>query len=714
MAKKTRKVSFVNPASRTLGALGRPFYLLLSRLVLVIVFILFLTGRTVRIILKSRIRIHWKNKIFPFFLFFISLVFSFWFFILRGLPSPQELTNRQVEVSTKIYDRNGVLLYKIYKDKNRTIVSLDQIPLHVRLATLAAEDAEFYDHPGFSIKGISRAIKQNLKSKELQGGSTITQQLVKNALLTPERTFLRKIREIVLSIRAELAFTKDQILEMYLNEISFGGTAYGIEEASYEYFGKGVGEINLAEAAFLAGLPQSPTKYSPFGQNPDLGFARQKEVLRLMRINRFITPAQEESVLNQKLIFAINITQIKAPHFIFYVRQALVDIYGEEMVERGGLEVTTSLDFQIQELAEKVVKSEMEKLKNLHVGNGAAIIMDPKNGQVLAMVGSKNYFNIENDGQVNVTTSSRQPGSSIKVINYAYALSNGYSPATILDDSPIAYAVPGQPLYSPKNYDGQFKGRMTTRVALAESRNIPAVKILASYGVAKMIDLGQKMGITTWDDTSRFGLSLTLGGGEVKLIELAQVYSTIANYGQRPEIVSILQVKDYKGNLLEESKVPQILEVIDKRVAYMLTDILKDNYARAGEFGLNSYLVVKNHPEVAVKTGTSNDLRDNLAVGFNKDYLVAVWVGNNNNSPMARIASGITGASPIWNKIMSALLSDKPSLDWKIPDGLIKINCEGKSEWFLEEDQNKTKYCLPSVNPDTKDNKVKEKVPQIL
>ena len=699
--------------------IGKPILYLLSRAFLLIVFILLFIARAVRSFLKlewlkislfelkiiSRLkkRVKKAKKIrikrpkyrpalpaarFLIVPLLLTLTFlSFYFSILRGLPSPRDLTLRQIEVSTKIYDRNGNLLYKIYKDKNRTVVALDEIPPHVRLATLAAEDAEFYDHVGFSLRGISRAFFENLRSGKLQGGSTITQQLVKNALLTPEKTLTRKIKEVILSIRVELTFSKDEILEMYLNEVSYGGTAYGIEEASQIYFGKGVGEINLAEAAFLAGLSQSPTRFSPFGENPDLAFERQKEVLRLMRINHYITPKQEEEAQNQRLSFRTDKTDIKAPHFVMYVRGLLVDEFGEEMVEKGGLEVTTSLDLPVQLMAEKVVADEVERIKNLHVGNGAAIVLNPKNGEVLAMVGSKDYFDIANDGNVNVTLRERQPGSSIKVVNYAYALSNGFNPASILDDSPVSFAVPGQPLYTPKNYDGQFKGKVPLRIALAESRNIPAVKVLASYGVGKMIEQGQKMGITTWDDPSRFGLSLTLGGGEVKLIELARVYATVASYGTRPEITPILQVKDYHGRLLKTSGEEKLPEVVDKRIAYMLIDILKDNLARAGEFGITSYLNIKDHPEVAVKTGTSNDLRDNLTVGFSQDHLVAVWVGNNDNSPMARIASGVTGASPIWNKIMSALLAEKASTGWKIPEGLIKAyDCAaGREDWFLEE-----------------------------
>lgn len=640
----------------------------------------------------------------PFFVV-LFLIFTFYLFILKGLPSPKELDARVPQVSTKIYDRNGNLLYKIYKDQNRSIVSLTQIPIQVRLATLAAEDAEFYSHPGFSVKGIFRAVIQDLQTGSIQGGSTITQQLVKNTLLTPEKTITRKIKELILSVEVEANYTKDQILEMYLNEVSYGGTAYGIESASESYFGKSVENIDLAEAALLAGLPKSPTAYSPFGPTPELALERQKEILHLMQVNRFITAEQEQAAANEKLTFITNKTKMKAPHFVMYIRQLLVDKYGEDMVEKGGLEVTTSLDLPIQETAENVVQTEVEKLRGLNVGNGAALVVNPQTGEILAMVGSKNYFDITKDGNVNVTTSLRQPGSSIKVVNYAYALTNGYTPATIIDDSKITYVTAGTTPYSPVNYDGQFKGRIPLRNALAQSRNIPAVKVLASYGVAKMIEQGQKMGITTWADPSNYGLSLTLGGGAVTALDLSKVYATIANYGKRPELLPILSVKDYKGRILEKNT-PITTEIVDPRVAFILTDILKDNAARAPEFGFNSYLVIKNHPEVAVKTGTSNNLRDNWAAGYNQNYLVVTWVGNNDNSPMSHVASGVTGASPIWNKIMSAILSNVPSIDWKAPEGVSRVNicvitgtlpcnnCPTKQEWFLDETK-PTKYCSP-------------------
>jgi 1A family penicillin-binding protein len=659
--------------------------------------------------LKPKLRLNVKRIIF--FLSLLFLFFIFYFLFLKDLPSPKELVTRKQEVSTKIYDRNKVLLYKIYKNQNRTPVNLSRIPNYVRLATLAAEDAEFYNHLGFSIRGIGRALIKNIKEGKLAGGSTITQQLVKNALLSPEKTIIRKIRELILSIGVEITFSKDQILEMYLNEVSYGGTAYGIQEAAQVYFGKNVNQLSLAEAALLAGLPKSPTKFSPFGANPDQAIARQKDVLNLMVINKFISEEEAQKALQEKLVFKPNKTEIMAPHFVMFVKQFLVDKYGEEMVEKGGLEVITTLDYKIQKMAESAVANEVRNLARFNVGNGAALVLDPTTGEILAMVGSKDYFNIKNDGNVNVTTSLRQPGSSIKIVNYAYALSNNFTAATILNDSPISYVVPGQPIYSPKNYDDKYRGRLPLRNALAESRNIPAVKVLASYGVEKMIEMGKKMGVTTWNDSSQYGLSLTLGGGEVKLIDLALVYTTVANYGQKPELASIIKITNYKGKILEENRCNYPInqscnfeQILNPRVAFLLIDILKDNVARTPAFGANSSLVIPRHPEVAVKTGTSNNLKDNLTLGFNQKYLVAVWVGNNDATPMAKIASGITGAAPIWNKIMSTLLVNEDSIKWEVPQGVSQLpiclltgtlSCEGcptKTEWFLDE-KKPTSHC---------------------
>lgn len=718
--KKQKPTTALYLLSAFLVVVGRPFYFILSHIFITIAFLFYVIYHGFIIIFnlfrkiklprfrinppqrkihkviyprfkfpKLSINLHIKNSYIFYFLFFTTIVASFaYYLIFKDLPSPKDLTTRQIDVSTKIYDRNGILLYTIYKDINRTPVKLQEIPEHVKLATLAAEDAEFYDHIGFSFRGMFRALSKNITKGKLQGGSTITQQLVKNALLSSEKTYVRKIRELVLAIGVEMNYSKDEILEMYLNEVNYGGTVYGIEEASQHYFGKHIGELTISEAALLAGLPQSPTRYSPFGNNPDLTFSRQRDILRLMKINKFITNEMEEKATSERITFAPNRQNINAPHFVMYIKEKLIEKYGEEVVLKGGLTVKTTLDLSIQTLAEKIAKEEIEKLKNLRVGNAGIIVLNPKNGEILAMVGSYDYFDTEKGGNVNVTTRLRQPGSSIKVINYAEALSNGLTLASIIDDSPISFSVPGTVPYSPKNYDGSYKGKITVRQALAQSRNIPAVKILASYGVSKMIDMGEKMGITTWSDRSRFGLSLTLGGGETKLLELAEVYSVIANNGIKNEIQSITEIKNYRDKILYQDKFDtSINKVLDPRVAFLLIDVLKDNISRSPAFGANSMLVIPSHPEVAVKTGTSNDLKDNLTVGFSKDYLVAVWVGNNDGSSMSRIASGITGAASIWNRIMRSLLNNQPSVEWSVPEGLVYKECFNRKEWFLEEKQ---------------------------
>ena len=684
---------------------GNPICRIFYFLITFIVFSISLIGNiTLKVIKKIRkiFKISFKfikvkRLKFAIPVLIILLCILFYFKVLKDLPNAKDLSSQKPQSSTKIYDRNGILLYQIFKDENRSLVKLDDLPSYVTFATIASEDSEFMNHHGVSLKGMFRAILDNIKFQKLSGGSTITQQLVKNTLLTPEKTLTRKLKEIVLALIVENSYSKKEILEMYLNEIGFGGNVYGIEEASLTFFGKNAKDLSLPEAALLAGLPQSPTQFSPF-LSPNLALDRKNYVLSLMKSNGFIKEDEYQKALNEKLTFAKREVEIKAPHFVMYVKDELVKKYGEDEVEKGGLEVRTTLDYKIQQISEKAVRDEIDKVRNLNVKNAASVVVNPKNGEILAMVGSYDYFDTKNDGNVNLVTSLRQPGSSIKVVNYAYALSHGYTPATILVDEPVSFLVSGQPVYTPVDYDSKFRGKISLRSALAESRNIPAVKVLASNGVDKMIWQGQKMGISTWNDPSNYGLSLTLGGGEVKLIDLANVYATIANYGTRPEIKSIISVKDYKSQILEENQDNTSKEVVlDPRVAFMLIDILKDNFARSPAFGSNSALVIKDHPNIAVKTGTSNDLKDNLTVGFNKDYVVATWVGNNDNSQMSRIASGITGASPIWNSIMTSLVFDKPDGIWPIPQGLTQMTvcsktgtlpcsgCATKVEWFKVE-----------------------------
>ena len=710
---------------KILAFLGKPFFWL--------AFIFIIAGSGLGVIIH-RISHSKKFLIFLLFIFSLSfLIFNFYFLILKDLPSPNQLRSRQPILSTKIYDRNGRLLYKIYRRENRTLVELKEIPPYLIQAALAVEDAEFYSHHGFSPRGIFRAVLQDLKGGKLSGGSTITQQLVKNTLLTAERTWQRKLKEVVLAVLVETKFSKDEILKMYLNEVGFGGAAYGVEEAAQLYFGKSATNLDLAESALLAGLPVSPTTFSPFGAHPEKAKERQKQVLERMREEGFITAEEEKQALGEELHFALQRIDIKAPHFVMFVKDLLVQKYGERLVEEGGLEVTTTLDLDLQNFAQQTVFESLKSLnspKSLKVSNGAALVTSPKTGEILAMVGSKDYFS-PNDGNVNLTLRPRQPGSAIKPVNYSLALENGFTAATILSDTPVTYKIAGQPPYSPNNYDSRFHGNVPLRTALASSYNVPAVKILASLGVQRMIEQGQKLGITTWEDPSRFGLSLTLGGGEVKMTDLAVVYGTLANLGIRQDLTPILKVADYSGKMMEQfpqspqsPQSPQIPQVLSPQTAYLLSDILSDNAARTPAFGSRSQLVIPGHPSVAVKTGTTQNLRDNWAIGYTPDFLAAAWVGNNDNSPMSYVASGVTGASPIWNKIMSFLLKDLPDQEFPRPEDLGQIiicaatatlPCDGcpslRKEWFAAGTEPKT-HCNPESfkKPEDSKNKILEGV----
>jgi len=592
-------------------------------------------------------------------------------FIIVSLPSPKKLTTFPYPASTLIFDRNDKLLYEIYGDKNRTPISLEQIPDHLRQATIAIEDKNFYQHHGFDLRGIIRAIYNILIRHRLQGGSTITQQLIKNALLTPERTLKRKIKEAILTVATEIIYSKGEILQMYFNQTPYGGTAWGIQAAAKTYFNKNTEELSLAEAALLAGLPAAPTRYSPF-IHPDLAQKRQHLVLEKMVENNFITLEKAEKIKEEKLNFASPGTKILAPHFVFYVKEKLVEKYGQAVVEQGGLRVKTTLDWEIQNFAQETAASEVAKLKRHNVTNAGVLVTQPKTGEILAMIGSKDYFAEDIDGKFNVTTAMRQPGSSIKPINYADGLLNKrVTLATVFNDTPTCFLIPDQRSYCPRNYDGLFHGPVQLRFALGNSFNIPAVKMLTINGLESFINTAFEMGIESFTDPSQYGLSLTLGGGEVKMTQMATAFGVFANMGIRQDLTSILEVKDKDGNLLEKTTGSPPKRILPPEVAYLISHILLDNNARSAAFGSYSDLVVKNHPEVSVKTGTTNDKRDNWTIGYNPDTVVTVWVGNNDNSSMSAVASGVTGASPIWNKIISYELEGKPQRWPSRPEELI-------------------------------------------
>jgi len=618
-----------------------------------------------------------------FILSIFSLIISFAIFA-KDLPSPTKLTNRNIEQATKIFDRAGVLLFDVYGNQNRTLVTLDQIPKSLKDATIAIEDKNFYKHKGFDPTGIIRAIERIVVERKLTGGSTLTQQLVKNALLSSERTITRKIKEFILATQIERRYSKDEILQIYLNEVPYGGTAWGVEAASNLYFGKHASDLNLVESSILAGLPQKPTAYSPFGANPKAYLQRSKDVLRRMREDGYISNEQEKEALKdlENVKFAESGQGIKAPHFVLYVKEQLIEKYGEEKVQQGGLKVTTTLDWQLQEKSQEIVANEIEKAenKNLKVGNGGAIVQNSKTGEILVMVGSKDYFAEDYDGNVNVTISLRQPGSAIKPVNYVTGFKKGFTPATLLLDKRTEFpGGEGKPPYVPDNYDGKFHGPVPVRFALGNSYNLPAVKMLAAVGVKDMIETAKDLGINTFTDESRYGLSLTLGGGEVKLIELTNAFSAFSNGGKRVDPVTILKVTDNKGKVLEEFKPTEGRQVLTPEHAYLIADILSDKNAKYDAFGASSVdniLSVKGKV-VATKTGTTDDKRDNWTIGFSPAFTTGVWVGNNDNSPMhPRLSSGITGAAPIWHRIMTEVLKNEKDTPFKRPDGIVEIDVD--------------------------------------
>lgn len=609
----------------------------------------------------------------------IIAVFAVFAYFARDLPSPTTLRERTIAQSTKIFDRNGELLYNVYGDENRVLVTLDKIPKYCKEATIAIEDKDFYKHQGFSWDGYFRIAYKFITERKVIGGSTISQQLIKNALLSSERTVTRKLKELILSIQVESRFSKDEILQMYLNEIPYGGTAWGIEAASQTFFAKNVSELSLTECAIIAGLPQAPSFYSPFGDNPDAFKNRTKAVLRRMREDGYILPNEEEEALkklDEGVQFAANKQNIKAPHFTLFVLKQLEEKYGKERVEQGGLRVYTSLDLKIQDKAQQIVREEVEKLAKAKVGNGAAVVMNT-DGEIIAMVGSTDYFNTEKQGNFNVATALRQPGSATKPITVAVNFMKGYTPATVWVDEKTTFdAGIGQPPYEPVNYDGKFRGPVQQRFALGSSLNITSVKTLGVNGIKDTMQVAYDMGLTSWEPTpaniSNVGLSLTLGGREVRLLDLVTAYNVFANEGVKQDPVSIIKITDSSGKIIEEFKPTPGKRVFNREISYLISNILSDDRARLLAFGPRSLLYIPNHT-VAVKTGTTDEKRDNWAVGYTPSFVVGAWVGNNDNSKMDQsIASGITGATPIWNKITKLMLEGKRDEPFEKPENIVQ------------------------------------------
>jgi 1A family penicillin-binding protein len=624
---------------------------------------------------KKKLYLLAKLSFIGVIIFFLS-TFIIFPLVAYDLPSPDKIVRRE-GFSTKILDRNGEVLYDIYTNQNRIPVKIEDIPQYLKEATISIEDKNFYKHQGFDPLGMLRGFSKLFTTGKAQGGSTLTQQLVKNVLLTSERSVFRKIREFILAVQIERVYSKDQILLMYLNEAPYGGTTWGVEAAAETYFGKNTKDLNLVESAILAGLPQRPSYYSPYSTTPEAYKGRTQDVLRRMREDGYITQDQEknaDNMLNQ-VKFVGRGANFKAPHFVNYVQSLLEERYGQQVIEQGGLKVTTTLDLSLQEAAQKIVAEEIAKDQKLKIGNGAAVVLNPETGEILAMVGSKDFNAPDYDGQVNVTLSLRQPGSAIKPITYVTAFKKGYTPSTLIMDVPTEFPGGiGQPNYKPVNYDGKYRGPIQVRYALANSINIAAVKMLAKVGIKDTLETAYDLGITslepTQDTLNRVGLSLTLGGGEVRLLELTNAYAAFMNKGYKIEPTAILKVEDQNGKVLEENKPEKGKQVLSEEEAYLIANILSDNQARSEIFGINSLLNIKDKT-IAVKTGTTNDKRDNWTIGGNSQELVGVWVGNNDNSPMQQVASGISGASPIWRRIILEALKDKPNVGFEIPTGIV-------------------------------------------
>ncbi len=640
----------------------------------------------------------------------------------RDLPTPGKVVESKYKDATRIYDRHNTLLYSVYEEQNRTYITLDKIPKQLRNATIAIEDEDFYKNKGFSPIAYVRVAVNALLGRGLAGGSTISQQLVKNVLLTNERRLDRKTKELILSIQVNQRFSKNQILELYLNNIPYGGTAIGVEAAAQQYFGKDAGELDLAESALLAGLPQSPTFYSPFTGNKYY-VDRTEAVLKQMVSNKYITKKESEQALKkiENYKFSQRATAIKASHFVMYVRELLVRQFGERMVNTGGLQVTTTLDYELQKEAEKIVKEEIDALKGFKVGNGAAMITDPKSGEILTMVGSKDYFaetepkdctpgkDCVFEPNYNTAFAERQPGSSLKPVVYAKGLEKGYTPATVLMDVKTDFPTddPTLPIYTPGNYSGKFTGPMQVRFALGNSINIPAVKMLAQVGVKDAMQKAYEMGIDRWEPTSEnlknVGLSLVLGGRETTLFEEMTAYGVFANKGKRQDLRSIVKVTDPKGKELYKAKDTDGQKVLSEEVAFLISHILLDNNARVQEFGSNSYLRIPGKT-VSAKTGTTDEKRDNWCIGYTPSLVVGVWVGNNDRTPMnPRIASGATGASTIWHKLMRFVLKDKIDEQFVVPSNVEAVQIDAFTGGQPVDGQaTRTEYFIKGTQPTTR------------
>lgn len=608
-----------------------------------------------------------RKKFLAIFLILAAFLFLAGFLVVawlgRDLPNPNQLISRQIAQSTRIYDRSGQhVLYEVHGDEKRTLVSLNEIPDYVQKATIAIEDKNFYKHGGFSVWAMARTAVTNVLYNRRAGGSTLTQQFIKNAVLTNEKKYTRKIKELILAQKLEKRFSKDEILQMYLNEIPYGSNAYGIQAASQKYFNKNVGDLTLAESALLAALPQSPSRYSPYGPNRDLLLGRKDYILNIMEEQGYISKEERDIAKEQEIVFTQPETAITAPHFVMYVKSLLSDKYGEKTLEQGGLKIITTLDYDKQKVADETVVELTKNYQEKYKANNAALVaIDPKNGQVLAMVGSRNYFDKDIAGQVNVVTSLRQPGSSIKPIVYAALFEKGgYNPNTLLFDAVTNFGGG----YIPKNYNLREYGAVSIRQALAGSLNVPAVKALYLAGLKNVINLAHSLGYSSLNE-DRVGLSLVLGGGEVRLLDHANAFSALARDGEVSTVSVILKVEDKDGKTLEEWQANK-KNVLTSETARAITSILSDNNARTFIFGSRNNLTLGDR-QVAVKTGTTNGFRDAWTIGYTPSLITGVWVGNTDNKEMSSGADGSVVAAPIWQTFMTRVLEGTPKEVFKQP-----------------------------------------------
>lgn len=649
----------------------------------------------------------------------LIFIIGVFLFFAKDLPSPDKINKRVVIESTKIYDRTGEkLLYEIHGEEKRTLISFEEMPENVRYATIVLEDQDFYHHRGIKFSSIIRAaLKDILRKSVAQGGSTITQQFIKNSILTPERTLTRKIKEVILALEMELKFSKDEILQMYLNEIPYGSNAYGIEAAAQTFFGKHARELTLDEAALLATLPKAPTYYSPYGSRPEELKARQELTLEKMAVLGYITQEQAEQAKNtdtfEKLVMRRE--NISAPHFVMYIKEYLESKYGNQVVQQGGFKVYTTLDWDKQQIAEKVVKEGVEKnVQKYGATNASLVAIDPKTGQILVMVGSKDYFDDTIDGQVNVAIRDRQPGSSFKPYVYVTAFMKGYTPDTTIYDVETEFETGTGKKYKPQNYDGKFRGPVKIKEALGMSLNVPSVKILYLAGVKDSINTAKRMGITGLNQPDRYGLSLVLGGGEVKLLDHVSAFATFATGGVRHNKTAILRIEDNKGEIVEEFQQVEGERIIEEKYVTIINHILSTNSYRAPTFGSNSPLRFNDRPVVA-KTGTTNEFRDAWTVGYTPSLAVGVWAGNNDNSPMAAGAAGANVAAPIWRNFLDQVLGNyntEQFSKYRKEEGIEKPVLRGDLD--MEEDVKvckipgkDDKYCL--ANKYCLDDDVKKK-----